>query len=46
MGDVSGLACGWIRDCNDLRTICQVLQLKTGRKERIRVKGEKGNKCN
>ena len=46
MGNVSGLAFGWIRDCDDLHAVCQVFQLKTSRKENIRAKGKKGISAN
>jgi hypothetical protein len=29
MGDIFGLASGWIRDCDDLLNVYQIIQLKT-----------------
>ena len=46
MEDLSGLACGCIRDCDDLLIVCKVFQIKISRKQRIRVKGKKGHKFN
>jgi hypothetical protein len=42
MGNVPGLACGWIRDCDDLRTVCQVFQLKPVVRRGFGSKGKKG----